>query len=134
AVFGAPNEDPADAYDAILCAAVILDTMAAWSAERAERGLVTNTISIGLHFGMVIQGNVGIADRLEFTTLGDTVNVASRLESMTRQLDAGILLSQEALAAAERSAPLPSDLKARCRDLGLQAVVGHTPIHIIAID
>ena len=73
AVFGAPNEDPADAYDAILCAAVILDTMAAWSAERAERGLVTNTISIGLHFGMVVQGNVGIADRLEFTTLGDTV-------------------------------------------------------------
>jgi adenylate cyclase len=77
---------------------------------------------------------VGIADRLEFTTLGDTVNVASRLESMTRQSDAGILLGLEALVAAERSSPLPAELKARCRDLGLQAIVGHTPIHIIAID
>ena len=34
----------------------------------------------------------------------------------------------------ERSSPLPADLKARCRDLGLQPIVGHTPIHIIAID
>ncbi|MPZ35833.1 MAG: hypothetical protein GEV13_33560 [Rhodospirillales bacterium] len=85
-------------------------------------------------FFTVVQGNVGIADRLEFTTLGDTVNVASRLESMTRQFEAGILLSLETLAAAERSSPLPTDLKVRCRDLGLQPIVGHAPIHIIAID
>jgi len=134
AVFGAPNEDPADAYDAILCAAVILDTMAAWSAERAERGLVTNTISIGLHFGMVVQGNVGIADRLEFTTLGDTVNVANRLEGMTRQYDADILLSRETIEAAEAFQPLPPGLKARMRDLGSLPIAGReAPVHVFAI-
>ena len=134
AVFGAPEKAPYEARDALLCAVEILDTIDQWRDRLIADGRVATTVGIGIHFGPVIQGNVGIADRLEFTTLGDTVNVASRLESMTRQFDAGILLSLETLAAAERSSPLPPDLKARCRDLGLQPIVGHTPIHIIAID
>jgi adenylate cyclase len=134
AVFGAPEKTPYEARDALLCAVEILDTIDQWRDRRVADGKVATTVRIGIHYGPVIQGNVGIADRLEFTTLGDTVNVASRLESMTRQFDAGILLSQETVAAAERSSPLPADLKARCRDLGLQPIVGHTPIHIIAID
>jgi adenylate cyclase len=134
AVFGAPEKTPYEARDALLCAVEILDTIDQERDQRIAVGKIASTVGIGIHFGPVIQGNVGIADRLEFTTLGDTVNVASRLESMTRQFDAGILLSLEAVAAAERSSPLPADLKARCRDLGLQPIVGHTPIHIIAID
>jgi adenylate cyclase len=134
AVFGAPEKTPDEARDALLCAVEILDTIDQWRDRLVAVGRVATTVGVGIHFGPVIQGNVGIADRLEFTTLGDTVNVASRLESMTRQFDAGILLSLETVAAAERSSPLPADLKARCRDLGLQPIVGHTPIHIIAID
>lgn len=134
AVFGAPEKTPDEARDALLCAVEILDTIDQWRDQRIAVGKVATTVCIGIHYGPVIQGNVGIADRLEFTTLGDTVNVASRLESMTRQFDAGILLGLEALAAAERSGPLPAELKARCRDLDLQPIVGHTPIHIIAID
>lgn len=134
AVFGAPEKSPDEARDALLCAVEILDTIDQWRDQLIAVGRVATTVAIGIHYGPVIQGNVGIADRLEFTTLGDTVNVASRLETMTRQFDAGILLSLEALQAAERSSPLPADLKARCRDLGLQPIVGHTPIHIIAID
>jgi adenylate cyclase len=134
AVFGAPEKTPYEARDALLCAVEILDSIDEERDQRIAVGKVASTVAIGIHFGPVIQGNVGIADRLEFTTLGDTVNVASRLESMTRQFDAGILLSLETLAAAERSSPLPADLKARCRDLGLKPIVGHTPIHIIAID
>jgi adenylate cyclase len=134
AVFGAPNPGPSDAYDAILCAVVILDTMDAWGAERAERGLMTNTVGIGLHFGQVVQGNVGIADRLEFTTLGDTVNVANRLEGMTRQYDAGILLSRETILTAERFEPLPPGVRARVRDLGVLPIAGHeAPVHVYAI-
>jgi adenylate cyclase len=134
AVFGAPEKTPYEARDALLCAVEILDTIDQWRDQLIAVGRVATTVGIGIHFGPVIQGNVGIADRMEFTTLGDTVNVASRLESMTRQFDAGILLSLETLAAAERSSPLPAELKARCRDLGQQPIVGHTPIHIIAID
>lgn len=134
AVFGAPDKTPDEARHALLCAVEIVDTIDQWRDRLVADGRVATTVGIGLHYGRVIQGNVGIADRLEFTTVGDTVNVASRLETMTRQLDVGILLSREALAAAERSGPLPAELKARCRDLGLQPIVGHAPVHIIAID
>jgi adenylate cyclase len=134
AVFGAPEKTPYAARDALLCAVEILDTVDRWRGERVAVGTAATTVGIGIHFGPVIQGNVGIADRLEFTTLGDTVNVASRLEAMTRQFDAGILVSREALAAAERSSPLPAELEARRRDLGLQPLVGHEPVHIIAVD
>jgi adenylate cyclase len=135
AVFGAPEKTPYEARDALLCAVEILDEIDQWHGERVAIGKVATTVAIGIHYGPVIQGNVGIADRLEFTTLGDTVNVASRLENMTRQFETGILLSHEVLAAAERSSPLPAALKARCRDLGLSPVVGHeAPIHVIAID
>ena len=135
AVFGAPEKTPYEARDALLCAIEILDTIDEWRDQRIAIGKAATTVGIGIHYGPVIQGNVGIADRLEFTTLGDTVNVASRLENMTRQFDAGILLSQEALAAAERSSPLPAELKARCRDLGPQPIVGHeAAVHMIAID
>jgi adenylate cyclase len=135
AVFGAPEKAPYDARDAVLCAVEILDTVDRWNAARTARGYIAATVGIGLHYGPVIQGNVGIADRLEFTTLGDTVNLASRLEGMTRQHDAGILVSRETLQAAERSSPLPREITARCRDLGMLPIAGHEAlIHVIAID
>ena len=135
AVFGAPQRTPDAARDAVLAAVEILDTVDEWRRGRLAAGKPATTVGIGIQYGPVIQGNVGIEDRLEFTTLGDTVNVASRLESLTRPLAAGILLGREALAAAERNGPLPPEVKARCRDLGPQSVAGHAaPIHIIAID
>lgn len=135
AVFGAPEETPADAYDSVLCAVVILDTMDAWTADRQQRGLMATSVGIGLHFGRVVQGNVGIDDRMEFTTLGDTVNVANRLEGMTRPFGTGIVLSRETVEAAERFKPLPTGLKARMRDLGLQPIAGHeASVHLFAID
>ncbi len=134
AVFGAPEKAPYDARDAVLCAVEILDTVDRWGAGQVARGGAATPVGLGIHYGLVIQGNVGIADRLEFTTLGDTVNLASRLERMTRQHDAGILLSLDAMTAAERSGPLPPEIKARCRDLGVLPIVGHdAPVHVIAI-
>jgi adenylate cyclase len=135
AVFGAPEKQPYDARDAVLCAVEVLDTIDRWNASRMERGYVATTVGVGIHYGPVIQGNVGIEDRLEFTTLGDTVNLASRLEGMTRQHGAGIMISRETLDAAERSNPLPPEIKARCRELGYLPIAGHeAPIDVIAID
>jgi len=135
AVFGAPQSTPDDARNAMLCAVEILDTVDRWSVRRVARGNVPVAVCIGLHFGPVIQGNVGIADRLEFATLGDTVNLASRLEGMTRDHGAGMLVSRGTIAAAERSGPLSAGIAARCRDLGVLPIAGHAaPIHVIAID
>ena len=103
--------------------------------RRIARGNVPVRVAVGLHFGPVIQGNVGVEDRLEFTTLGDTVNVANRLQNMTRQYDTGALISKASIDAAERFGPLPDALKARCRDLGPVPIVGHEkPVHLFAVD
>ena len=135
AIFGAPEKTPHDARDAILCAVEMLDAVDRWRAGRIARDEDATTVGIGIHYGPVIQGNVGIADRLEFTTLGDTVNLASRLERMTREHGVGILLSHEAMVAAEKAGPLPLEIRNRCRDLGVLPIAGHdAPVHVIAID
>jgi adenylate cyclase len=134
AVYGAPERRVDDAREAVLSAVEIVDLVDKWSERRIERGNVAVTVEIGLHYGPVIQGNVGIEDRLEFTTVGDTVNVAARLEGMAGQYRAGVLMSRATLDAAERSGPLPPAIAARCRDLGPVQIAGHdAPVHLIAI-
>jgi len=87
AVFGAPRRQP-DHADQALSAA--LDMAAAVEKEFAgDLG-----IGIGLNSGTVVAGNVGGAGRLEFSVIGDAVNVAARVESATRQTGDVILVSE----------------------------------------
>ncbi len=58
-------------------------------------------LAIGAHYGPVVIGNIGTTQRLEFAVLGDTVNVASRLESATREIGCKGLASKSLVAAAE---------------------------------
>src|SRR5204863_101339 len=59
---------------------------------------------------------------------------ANRLEGMTQQYDAGVLLSRETIEAAERFQPLPPGLEARLRDLGPLPIAGHeAPVHVFAL-
>lgn len=100
ATFGGVD-DQADAPErALSCAFALLDTYSAWSDKRASRGQEPVRVSIGLHFGEVIAGNVGTKDRREFTVIGDVVNVASRLERATREANGRLLVSDACLQAA----------------------------------
>ncbi|KQS61330.1 hypothetical protein ASG39_17445 [Rhizobium sp. Leaf371] len=100
ATFGGvqPQDDAAER--ALSCAFQLLDTYAAWSAKRTRRGAEPIRIAIGLHFGEVIVGNVGTSERREFTVIGDVVNVASRLERATRDLEGRLVVSDACLQAA----------------------------------
>ncbi len=99
--FGTPATGPRDAADAVSCALAIQVDMAAWNRERASHGLPPVRVGVGIHYGDVVMADVGAARRLEFAVLGDTVNVASRLEELTRGLGADIVASDEAIQAAQ---------------------------------
>ncbi|MBL8698557.1 MAG: PAS-domain containing protein [Alphaproteobacteria bacterium] len=96
ATFGTPHPGPRDAANAIACARAIADDIAAWNAERAQ----PIRVGIGVHWGDALIGTIGDARRLEFAVVGDTVNIASRLESLSRDLGVTITASAAAVEAA----------------------------------
>lgn len=113
ASFGTPTPSPADAGNAIAAAFAMQESIALLNADRTDKGLEPIRLSVGVHFGPVILGDIGNARRMEFATLGDTVNVAARLEAATRSLSSGIVVSQEAMDAVADAA-----LRARyCKDM-----------------
>jgi len=125
AIFGAPLDDPAAARHAVEAAREIL-------AEIDERGLSHGSwplkVGIGLHLGSAVTGNVGSPRRKEFTAIGDTVNLASRLEQLTKEYPARLIVSDSviaALGAAARGA----------RPLGAVAVKGYAePVPTWGVD
>jgi class 3 adenylate cyclase len=92
AVFGAPN-DLAEHADAAVNAAVLIHRLV---AERFGGEL---RIGIGINTGMVIAGTIGGAGKLEFTLIGDTVNVAARVEQLTKTTGDAILLTEQSVDA-----------------------------------
>lgn len=62
-------------------------------------------LAIGVHYGPIVIGDIGSDERLEFAVLGDAVNVASRLESATREVGCRCLISLDLIEAAEAENP-----------------------------
>lgn len=107
ATFGAIGDMPDAAARAVRCAVELQQEIDRWNAKRAARGAVAIPLSIGLHFGPAVVGNTGTEERLEFTVIGDTVNIASRLEGLTREASCRIAVSQACLAAARATGGEP---------------------------
>ena len=83
---------------ALDCLMDIQSVMATWNVERRAQGEAPLTLAAGLHFGPVVAGDIGDERCLEFAILGDTVNVASRLESLCRPLEAAAVISEDVVA------------------------------------
>lgn len=110
-VFGLGSPDHGSG-DAIRCAVAMLEDLKLVNETAAGRGYPAIQIGIGIHTGTVIAGEVGASERLQFTVIGSTVNIAARLESKCKDLpsdalpivisddtmrDAGLLLDEPAL-------------------------------------
>lgn len=100
AVFGFPESDESSSARCLACAQAMLERLQAWSDERSSIEQPPVTIGIGIHYGDAFVGVVGKADLLEFTVIGDTVNIAERVERMTRVLDADVAVSRAFAEAA----------------------------------
>lgn len=105
ATFGTPRISPADCANAIAAARDIVDGLARANLELAAMGMPEIRVSVGVHFGPAILGNIGSERRLEFATLGDTVNVASRLEAATRAMGCQIAVSDAVMSRAGNAVP-----------------------------
>ncbi|WP_119389716.1 adenylate/guanylate cyclase domain-containing protein [Taklimakanibacter lacteus] len=124
-VFGVPEARTDDGGRAIACAKAILASLAQWNETRAAAGEEAIKVGIGVHAGEAFIGAVGDETRLEFTVLGDTVNVANRLEQATKAH--GVML----IASADMLKEAGEDL-AQWRDLGVAELRGRpAPLHIM---
>src|SRR5207302_10504010 len=93
ALFGDRRSSPGDAQHAIAAGFAMLAAIEQWNGARRTDGMPAIALGIGIHFGMAAIGEVGG----ERTVIGDTVNIASRLEGLTRRLGPGMIVSDEAV-------------------------------------
>lgn len=116
AVFGLPVSQEDDALRAVRAALEIRREVSALNRERARKRQVAIEIGIGISSGDVISGNIGSERRMDYTVIGDPVNVAARLEDLSKELGHKILVSDSVRAAVEKEIP--------CEPLGLFKVKG----------
>jgi adenylate cyclase len=104
AIFGSPVRHPDHARRALRAALQMVkeaDSFKLWMRERfPDRGLPEFRIGIGVHSGEAVIGDIGSVKRTEFTAIGDTVNAASRLEGVTKDMHCVLVASRACVDAA----------------------------------
>jgi class 3 adenylate cyclase len=127
AVFGVFGEEADHPRRAVLAALRMKALLAKLNGERAMKGELPITIGIGIHSDDVIVGNIGSRKRLEFTVVGDGVNVSSRLQGLNKELGTTILISEstyQSLKDEFECRPMPSaPLRGRTREIPIYEVV-----------
>jgi len=106
ALFGIGNGNGNHADDAFAAACSIQGTLQQLNAARNARGEDPIQIGIGINTGPAIVGSIGSPERMEFTVIGDTVNVASRIETLNKTLGTSLLLSEQTRAAMQQRVEL----------------------------
>ena len=126
ATFGTPEPSDDDALRALACSLDMIAALEAWNRDRQAAGLDPVRVGIGLHYGPVIAGDIGNARRLEYGVVGDSVNVASRLENLTRTLGTALVVSGDLIGAIPSDSQEGQSLVARLRSTGHHPVRGRT--------
>ncbi len=126
ALYGAPVTHDDDAIRAVRTALDMLDVLERWNQERTARGQVPVQIGIGINSGDVVAGYLGSSKALEYTVIGDSVNVGARLCSAAKP--GQILVSEDTEKLLQNLFDLqeqpPMALKGKSKPLRIYAVVG----------
>ena len=94
AIFGVPVPNENQALDAYKCSIDMKKRLIELNKELEAENLPPIKFGIGLHTGNVLAGNIGSNSRMEYTVIGDTVNVASRIESLCKEYNCDLLISE----------------------------------------
>ncbi len=128
AIFGAPIEDPDSAYHCVRAAQEMMVALSRLNGRFVKRGAEPLSIGIGIHTGEAVVGNIGSPEKMEYTAIGDAVNVASRIEGLTRNLNVPILISGETFESLTGRIP--------ATHLGQESVKGRTqsvPVYSVSV-
>jgi adenylate cyclase len=99
ATFGTPFTSDCDAVNALRCAQAMIGSIGELNLDRKNRNEPPIRVSIGLHYGEVVLGDIGL-NRLEFAVIGTAVNAASRLETLTREFGCALVASDDLVQRA----------------------------------
>jgi adenylate cyclase len=126
ACFGLPVPHDDDPDRAVRAAITMIRELWEWNVERRAQGLKTVDMGIGLNTDNVVSGNIGSPKRMDYTVIGDGVNLASRLESACKAYSARILASESTVSRLRGTY--------RLRDIDLVVVKGKTqPVRVFEI-
>ena len=117
-LFGAPRNIGNPCVNAVKCALDMVDALTQLNEEFAAEGLPDLKIGIGINYGKVVVGNIGSTQRHNYSAIGDAVNVASRVEGLTKRLGVPIVLTDSLKEQLGNAFDLI--------DFGEQAIRGHS--------
>lgn len=99
-VFGVPDGRTGYEKNAVQFTLAVLNRIEKWNVVRSAGGQEDVSVTLGAHAGVVFSGAVGTADRMEFTVLGDVVNIAARLQEIAKDTRSGVAISRDLLELA----------------------------------
>jgi adenylate cyclase len=124
-LFGAPLKLKDPCGDAVKCALAMMEELDKLNIEFAREGLPTLTIGIGINFGTVTVGNIGSSERHNYSAIGDAVNVAARVEGLTKELGRKIVITENVVTRIGEGFNFDP--------LGIHNVKGHSPVKVWGI-
>ena len=130
--FGAARPSPTYAADALRAADAVTEAVEAWNAERAARDLPPLRVGMALASGRVVFGAVGDGDRLEYTVIGDAVNLAAKLEKHTKEEKVRALCDTHTYALALDQGYAPPAARATRAGRTVGGVAGPLDLVILA--
>lgn len=124
-LFGAPRKSADPCRDAVRCALAMMSELDELNLEFESEGLPTLTIGIGINYGTVTVGNIGSSERHNYSAIGDAVNVAARLEGLTKELGRKIVITDAVVSRIGEGFQFDP--------LGAHQVKGHSPVNVWGI-
>jgi class 3 adenylate cyclase len=94
AFWGAPVQGDGDALEAVLAALEMIEALENFNEAQRRFGLSEFRIGVGINYGLVTVGNIGSERKMDYTVIGDNVNLASRMEGLTKAYHAELLITQ----------------------------------------
>ncbi len=94
AIFGAPKSYGDDPQQAVLSGLEMLESLDIFNKQQRDKGYKEFKIGVGINYGPVVVGNIGTSQKMDYTVIGDAVNLASRLEGLTKEYHTELIISE----------------------------------------